>query len=256
MQFEKRTCTAPEWPIRSPVSSSVFRFTKSVAFFDWGPVCLLERPKVHSPKKPGAGDRVEGQEGVVIAKFMFGDRVMEPVWDLPRTPAHLAGNKSTLKGARSPSINTESHLDSVSEPPRRPHIATPQTNAHANSRVLAVIHVLSTASLAKKIHCSWVKNACCCCCCFCTWWGRLCLQRKVLDLPHPHTAVFRAGHQLAERGDGRVIYSVATIDVFYPPPHTHTSNVMSGADSLRSDARHLSDSSMVCRTLESWAAFL
>lgn len=34
MQFEERTCTAPEWPIRSPVSSSVFRFTKSVAFFD------------------------------------------------------------------------------------------------------------------------------------------------------------------------------------------------------------------------------
>lgn len=30
-----------------------------------------------------------------------------------------------------------------------------------------------------------------------TWWGWFGLQRKVPDLPHPHTAVFRAGHQLA-----------------------------------------------------------
>lgn len=31
-----------------------------------------------------------------------------------------------------------------------------------------------------------------------TWWGWFCSQRQVLNLPHPHTAIFRAGHQFAE----------------------------------------------------------
>lgn len=39
---------------------------------------------------------------------------------------------------------------------------------------------------------------CVCVCVSATWWGWFCSQRQVLNLPHPHTAIFRAGHQFAE----------------------------------------------------------
>lgn len=41
--------------MRSPVNSSIFRFGTSAAFLDEEPVCLLDRPRVHIPKKPSSG---------------------------------------------------------------------------------------------------------------------------------------------------------------------------------------------------------
>lgn len=46
-------CTAPEWPIRSPVSSSDRRLGTSGTFLAGGQTCLLDRPKVPNiPKSP------------------------------------------------------------------------------------------------------------------------------------------------------------------------------------------------------------
>lgn len=54
---KNQTWTAPECPIRSPVSSSVLMFGTSTTFFDGGPVCLFDRPKVHIPKNPDREQR-------------------------------------------------------------------------------------------------------------------------------------------------------------------------------------------------------
>lgn len=63
-----RTWTAPECPIRSPVNSSIFRLGMSAAFFDAGPVCLLDRPRVHIPKKPG-GVKNSGLDGRCVCVY-------------------------------------------------------------------------------------------------------------------------------------------------------------------------------------------
>lgn len=81
-----------------------------------------------------------------------------------------------------------------------------------------------------------------------TWWGWFCSQRQVLNLPHPHTAIFRAGHQFT------ATQTTSTSALLSNSFTGNQRNVFVTWQNLKFN--HLSDNSKVCKTSESWATFL
>lgn len=100
------------------------------------------------------------------------------------TPPYLAGNNSFLSAhflIHTPELsagNDPQAFNSLTHDVCHPSWRT-TTNLPVSKFCAEVVKCVLTAGV-----CS-------------TWWGWFRLQRKVPDLPHPHTAVFRAGHQLA-----------------------------------------------------------